>query len=98
MVKVEDLSLEDISKRHRESHLEEIAKKTVGRFKVSRCLTIHVCSSPIYPFGSLPIHVFSDDNSIQVSNSKYFEMAIKLAVAYEKAGEGEFTVKKKYND
>tara|TARA_Y100000310_G_scaffold330362_1_gene401862 strand:+ start:3166 stop:3483 length:318 start_codon:yes stop_codon:yes gene_type:complete len=97
MVKVIELSQEEINDRERKSKLVQISKDKVGRFRVSNngvCISIN--SFIFSPFNSIYIH--PNSNNINVSNPKYLDTAIELAKAYEEAEEGEFTVKKEYEE
>jgi hypothetical protein len=97
MVKIVELSQDDIIDRLRYSRLVTLAREVLPAHRVSE---ISTCFS-VYPnLDSLTdsLIVFPHNNTINAASLRAFGNAIKLAHAYEDRGEPEFTVKKGYRE
>lgn len=100
MVKIEDLTEEDISFRDKKSKLvSSIAEQMFGILHVDY-LRFDRSVISIFP-GSITVGPFVVDsllNRIYVINPNNFEHAFELAEAYEKVfGEDSFTIKRDYD-
>ncbi len=97
MVKIVGLSKDEIREQGRISKLERITKRLLPQAKV----TSGASAIDIYIEGDLVLLAYEDINKkflINVYQPQAFESAIKIAEAYEKAGEPEITVKKNYTE
>ena len=99
MVKIEDLTEEDISLRDKKGKLVRIAEQIFGEGNVDylpfdrSILSISPGYITLEPFMVDPLF-----NIIYVANSNNFEHAVELAKAYEKVfGEDSFTIKREYD-
>jgi|GEM_PF-4487273 len=94
MVKVIGLTDREKADRERQSRLLEIAKKTFPSAKVMAIEELNYLRVNL-TYGVLSVHTLGD-NEIRVDQPATLDGAKRLAQAYEKSGEKEFTVKKMY--
>ena len=94
MVKIEELTLDEIDERNRISKLSELAKGVIQQSIVTNS-TIGIILS-VEGRKSAPITVYPSHNIICVYDRQFFDSAVVLAKRYEASGEPEFTVKKNY--
>lgn len=102
MVKIVERSEEEKKKKQRISKLIQIANESLeGKFKANSSIFsgISLFKEPYETADHSAMYVsLLGENEILVKNPNYLDTAIKLAEAYEKSGEPEFTVKKDYDE
>jgi len=93
MVKIIELSADEIAKRERFSKLYKIAQEIMPKISI-----IYQVGSSFRVGASLSerILVTPYNNEIMVSQKEGFDLAMKFAREYESRGESEFTIKKNY--
>ncbi len=95
MVKILDLNNEEMKERERLSKLVQIAKEVFPQAKVSTLENHYNYLSVNLQEGTISVHLLGGREIY--ANSKFLLYpAVRLAEAYEKNSEGEFTVKKQY--
>ncbi len=102
MVIIEELSVEESVRRKRAKKLADIAREVFPEGKVSLRTDCHIIIYPRKVDDQTSRHSFmvslTMGNRIEVYNPEHFESSLKLAESYETRGEGEFTVRKNYED
>ncbi len=96
MVKVIDLSPEEIAREERLSKLAKMAKEVVPHVKQVRAWGGYYIDLDFGDTGRSEISVRLNANTINVNSPKYFDDAMKLAKSYERFEEPEFTLKCNY--
>lgn len=100
MVKIIGLTEEEIIERQRLSKLVAITQQVFPETRV-RTLDNHYnylsLNFPGDQGGEITVHLLTR-NEIYVYNISHLNQAVKLAEAYERSGEQEFTVKKLYSE
>lgn len=91
MVKIVEKTLEERAREEKLKTLVSVTKELLGSDTVVYGLT----SFDIFVNELIHVSVFCED-SIGVPEEKYFDTAMKLAEAYEKATGSEWIVKKRY--
>ena len=91
MVKIEEKSLEERANERKHRDLLEITKRMMGAGAIDT-----ETKSTFRLYGTGGIYVTSSINRVLVASSRYFDEALELAEAYEKATNEEFTLKKGY--
>ncbi len=98
MVKVEELTSEEIEFQENRSKLLQITRSIIPTQRViddENAIAVASHSDP----SSIGIYITPDKRHLSVKGEAYFEEAMKLARAYEATlGGEEFTIKKKYKD
>lgn len=94
MVRVVEKSLEERAREEKHQQLVAIAKEVITTsLRVTDYLDIHIHDLS----ANAVISVNSSEHMVRVYNPEYFDLAMRLATAYEERVKGkEFTVKKQY--
>jgi hypothetical protein len=95
-----DLELEKRSGRERLDRLIHIAENNLGPDGYQQGITRHPDEFFVFCVAreSLPIGVYGRKNMIRIQKESALPYAVKLAQAYEDAGEPEFRVLKDYSE
>ncbi len=96
MVRVVEKSLEERAQEEKCEQLAEIARQVVGQpLLVAKLVNVRI-SDPHDNKTAISVDPYG--NVVRVFDQKYFDIAMRLATAYEEKlkGQKEFTVKKDY--
>ena len=97
MVKIIGQTEEELKARERLSKLVQIAKQVFPKVRVSTLENNRYYLSVNLQEGLISVHLLGG-REIYAFSTALLQPAVKLAKAYEKSGEPEFTIKKQYSD
>ena len=95
MVKILERDSEEKRREERASRLVQMAREVGPDFEFNMGMSPGWIMARAEGSAALCIRPF--DNRISVYSAQYFPSAVKMAKAFEKAGELEFTVEKRYS-
>ena len=96
MVKVADESPEEIARETRLSKLAVIAKDFLPHATSVHSWGGYYIMIHFDDTGQSKIDIYLNENVMNVKSQRYLDYAVKLAENYERLGEPEFTVKRRY--